>query len=485
MQWQIIVVLLAYLAAMSLIGVWSAKLTSRAKGGFLEEYFLGGRSMGGFILAMTLTTTYISAGSFIAGPGAAYSMGLGWVLLAMTQLSVGYLVLAVLGKRFAIVARKINALTVVDFLKERYQNKAVVILASLGIVVFFTAAIAVQFIGGARLLESITGYSYQTALVIFAGVVILYVTIGGFRAVVFTDTIQGVIMFIGTALLLFAVFRYGGGVQNVITKLAEVDPAMITPFGPNNFISIPWVMSFWVLVGFGVIGLPQVAVRGMAYKNTRAMHQAMIIGTVFTGFLMLGMHLVGAVGKAIMPDIKVADAVVPELTKLTMTPWLAGLFLSAPLAAIMSSVSSQLLVLSSAICKDLYVNYVNPQADENFVKRLSLIITGITGAVVFVLSFHPPQFLVWLNLFALAGMETTFLWPILLGLYWRRANASGAIASIFVGTGTYMIFNTYWVRPLGTHTIILPLAFALIVFVIVSYLTPPPSTETVRRFWGR
>ncbi|MBE3588640.1 MAG: sodium/panthothenate symporter, partial [Thermoanaerobacteraceae bacterium] len=485
MQWQIIAVLLLYLAAMFFIGVWGARLTTRARGRFLEEYFLGGRGMGGFVLAMTLTTTYISAGSFIAGPGAAYSMGLGWVLLAMTQLSVGYLVLAILGKRFAIVARKIKAVTVVDFLKERYGSRTLVLLSSLGILAFFVAAIAVQFIGGARLFQSVTGYPYETALFIFAGVVVLYVTVGGFRAVVFTDTVQGVIMFAGTVLLLLAVFKYGGGVPNVMQKLAAINPELITPFGPGNFLAVPWVMSFWVLVGFGVIGLPQVAVRGMAYKDTRAMHQAMVIGTIFTGFLMLGMHLAGAVGPAIYPGIKVADTVIPELTKLTMSPWLAGVFLSAPLAAIMSTVSSQLLVLSSTICKDLYLNYLNPRAEERMLTRLGLLITGVTGVLVLALSYHPPRLLVWLNLFALAGLETTFLWPTLLGLYWRRANAPGAIASIIVGTGTYIIFNTYWVRPFGTHTIILPLVLALAVFVAVSYLTPPPAAETIRRFWGR
>lgn len=482
---MILFFMFAFLAVMFFIGLWSARLTQRAEGGFLEEYFLGGRGMGGFILAMTLTTTYISAGSFLAGPGVAYSMGLGWVLLAMTQLSVGYLVLAVLGKRFAIVGRKINAVTVVDFLQQRYRSKAVVILASLGIIAFFTAAVSVQFIGGARLFESVTGYSYRLALLIFAGVVVLYVTLGGFRAVVFTDTVQGVVMFCGTAMLLVAVFLHGGGVHNVMLKLKEIDPSLITPFGPDRFITIPWIMSFWVLVGFGVIGLPQVAVRGMAYKNTKAMHQAMVIGTIFTGFLMLGMHLIGAVGQALLPDIEAADTVIPELTKLTMAPWLAGIFLSAPLAAIMSTISSQLLVLSSAITKDLYLNYINPEADENFIRRLGMIVTGISGIVVFVLALDPPDFLVWLNLFALAGMETTFLWPTLLGLYWRRANAPGAIASIIVGVSTYIAFNSYWPRPFGTHTIIVPLVLALLAFVVASYLTPPPAPETIRRFWGK
>jgi sodium/pantothenate symporter len=397
---------------------------------------------------------------------------------------VGYLVLGVLGKRFAIVARKIKAVTVIDFLKERYESKVVVLLSALGIMLFFLAAVAVQFIGGARLFESMTGFSYETALFAFAGVVILYVTIGGFRAVVLTDTAQGVTMLIGVAVLIFGVFSYGGGVKATMDKLLMINPDLITPYGVKNFITIPWIVSFWVLVGFGVIGLPQVAVRGMAYKNSKAMHNAIIIGTIFTGFLMLGMHLVGAVSKSILPNIKVADTVIPEITKATLNPWLAGLFLTAPLAAIMSTVSSQLLVLSSTICKDLYINYINPNPDEAFVKKLSFIITALAGIVVFLLSYNPPSFLVWLNLFALAGMETVFLWPTLLGLYWKRANDAGAIWSIIAGSSSYLYCHYFWPRPFDTHTIILPLTLGLVVFIAVSLMTEPPKQETIRKFWG-
>ena len=484
MQWEILVVMVLYMALNLGIGLWGAKLNIAAKGSFMEEYFLGGRGMGGFVLAMTLTTTYISAGSFIAGPGVAYSQGLGWVLLAMTQLPVGYLVLGVLGKRFAIVGRKIQAVTVIDFLKQRYENKAVIVLSVVGIIGFFLAAIAVQFIGGARLFQSMTGYSYETALLIFAGVVVFYVTFGGFRGVVLTDTVQGIVMFAGTFVLLVGVFAYGGGVESVIKRLAAVNPDLITPFGLDQFISIPWVASFWILVGFGVIGLPQVAVRGMGYKDTRAMHTAIVIGTIFTGFLMLGMHLIGSVGKAIDPAIKIGDTVIPELTKLTLNPWLAGLFLTAPLAAIMSTVSSQLLVLSSTIIKDLYVNYINPHPKEKFIQRVSIIITFITGVAVFAISFKPPDFLVWLNLFALAGMESVFLWPTLLGLYWKGANDYGALASMVSGCAAYLYCHYFWVRPFGTHTIILPLLISLIAFIAVSKLTPKPKEAIIQKFWG-
>jgi sodium/pantothenate symporter len=143
---------------LSLIGFYSLKFVSRARegavsdeGGFLTEYLAGGRDLGGFVLAMTMVATYLSAGSFIGGPGTAYTFGLGWVFLAMSQMPTGYFTLAVLGKKFAIVARKIDAVTVTDFLRARYDNDLIVILSSISIIAFFIAAMGAQWIGAARL----------------------------------------------------------------------------------------------------------------------------------------------------------------------------------------------------------------------------------------------------------------------------------------------------------------------------------------------
>jgi sodium/pantothenate symporter len=145
----------------------------RVTGTFLNEYFLGSRSMG-VVLAMTLTATYISASSFIGGPGAAYKYGLGWVLLAMIQLPAVWLSLGILGKKFAILARRYNAVTLNDMLFARYQSRLLVWLASLSLLVAFVGAMTVQFIGGARLLETAAGIPYETGLLIFGVSIALY-----------------------------------------------------------------------------------------------------------------------------------------------------------------------------------------------------------------------------------------------------------------------------------------------------------------------
>ena len=296
--------------------------------GFMEEYFIGSRSMGGFVLAMAVITTYTSASSFVGGPGIAYNLGLGWILLSMIQVPTAFLTLGVLGKRFALIARRTKAVTITDFIRARYDSDAVVILSSAALLVFFMASMLAQFIGGARLFESVTGYSYQTGLIIFGLTVVIYTTVGGFRAVVLTDTIQGVMMLVASLAILFAVVTAGGGVGNIMQTLYTIDPKLLTPTGANDAIPKPFILSFWVLVGIGVLGLPQTTQKCLGYKDSRSMHSAMIIGTFTVGFILLAMHLVGAMGRAVIPDIEIGDLAVPTLTVRLMSPFWAGIFIA-------------------------------------------------------------------------------------------------------------------------------------------------------------
>src|SRR5699024_2757985 len=300
MNWEAVIPLIGFLVIIFIIGVWAGK-TVASSNSFLQEYFLGSRSIGGFVLAMTMTATYGSASSFIGGPGIAYEEGLGWVLLAMSQVATGYFVLMILGKKFAIVTRRYKAITMVDYLKNRYRSKWVVILSAVSIIIFLFSAMAAQWIGGARLIESLTGLSYLSALFIFAVSVLFYVVIGGFRAVALTDAVQGSIMFIGTLALLIAVIIAGGGLPNLMNDLMNENPNLVTPFGADGDLSAAFVSSFWILVGVGVVALPQIAVRAMSYKNARSMHRALIIGTIVVGFIMLNMHLIGVLARPILP----------------------------------------------------------------------------------------------------------------------------------------------------------------------------------------
>lgn len=466
MNMAMLLPLIAYL--LFVFGVAFYAYRQRNTGSFMSEYYVGGRSMSGFVLAMTTAATYVSASSFIGGPGAAYKYGLGWVLLAMIQVPAVLLTLGVVGKKLALLARKTKSVTINDILLARYQNRFVVWIASFALLLSFFAMMTVQFIGAGRLLETTLGISYQTAILIFALTVGLYTFIGGFRAVVLTDTIQGLVMTIGTLLLLGGVIYAAGGVNSAMDSLEAINPQLISPYGIDERpLDFTFMTSFWVLVCFGLIGLPHLAVRSMAYKDSRALHRALIIGTIVVAVLMFGMHLAGVLGRVVMPDLQVADQVIPTLMLAVLPPVVAGIFLAAPMAAIMSSIDSMLIQSSSTLIKDLYLA-ANPKAitNEQKIKRFSTITTLVLTLLLIFAAINPPEMLIWLNLLSLGGLEATFLWVIVFGLFWKKANATGAICSMIAGLASYVIIATFKISILSFHAIVPSLVISLVAFLI-------------------
>ncbi len=456
---QTIIPMVVYLALSIGIALWARNTSSQSSSqGFIEEYFIGSRSMGGFVLAMTIIASYTSASSFIGGPGVAYRFGLGWVLLAMIQVPTAFLTLGVLGKRFAIMARKTKSVTITDYLRARYKSDAVVILCSAALIVFFMAAMLAQFIGGARLFQTVTGYPYTVGLALFGISVVLYTAVGGFRAVVLTDAIQGIIMVVAVVVVLLAVIRAGGGVAQCVTTLKGIDPGLISPTGPDNAVPQSFTLSFWVLVGIGVLGLPHTAQRCMGYRDSRAMHDAMVIGTLFMGFMILCAHLAGTFGRAVFPELPAGDLAMPTLILELLSPIWAGVFIAGPLAAIMSTVDSMLLLVSAAIIKDLYIQFkLDGDASRMPVatlKKTSTWITAVVGLLVFVAAIEPPDLLVWINLFAFGGLEAAFLCPIVLGLYCDYGNAKGALASIVCGVSIFIVLTVVKPAMGGIHAIV-------------------------------
>lgn len=464
MHHEVILPLAGYLLLVFALSLYAMR--RRRTGSFLNEYFLGNRSMGGFVLAMTLTATYISASSFIGGPGAAYKYGLGWVLLAMIQLPAVWLSLGVLGKKFAILARRYNAVTLNDMLYARYRSRLLVWLASFSLLVAFIGAMTVQFIGGARLLETAAGIPYETGLLIFGISIALYTAFGGFRASVLNDALQGMVMLIGTILLLVAIIHAAGGLHTAVDKLQKIDPQLVMPQGADNILSPAFMTSFWVLVCFGVIGLPHTAVRCISYKDSKAVHRGIILGTVVVAILMSGMHLAGALGRAVIPDLNVPDLVIPTLMVTVLPPVAAGIFLAAPMAAIMSTINAQLLQSSATIVKDLYLNICPDQVNnETKLKWLSSASSLILGALLLLAAWRPPEMIIWLNLLAFGGLEAVFLWPLVLGLYWERANAAGALSGMIVGAVLYAVLASFNLHLFGFHPIVPSLVLSLLAFI--------------------
>jgi len=473
---------LVFLALIYLIGYWAYR-SSKGKA-FKEDWLVSSREIGGFALAMMLTATYLSASSFVGGPGAAYKFGLGWVLLAAVQIPVTLVSLSVLGKKFAIVARKVNAITVVDILKARYQSDIVTIIGSVSIVLFFIASMMAQFIGGATIFQTITGLPYTYGLALFAITILVYIILGGMRGVALVDTIFGVIMTLGSIGLIGGSIIKAGGVTPIISHLRSIDPGLVTPYGPNMSTLNPlWVASFWVLVCFATVGLPHVSVQGLVYKDSKALHRGIVIGTIVMGWLVVSLHLAGVFSRYFLPEIPRSDLAIPLLTLKIFPGWLAGIILMSILAAALGTIDSQLVITTGAIVKDLYATYLRPNLEERALRKLTYLVTTVLVAIVAFSTLHPPDLLIWLNLFGLGGLEATFLWPYVFGLYWKRANKYGAISSMIAGTLTYVIlYYKYGSNFYNLHPIVPALLIGAVVFVIVALATPAPPKEITEKF---
>ena len=325
-------------------------------------------------------------------------------------------------------------------------------------------------------------------MALFGFTVILYTAVGGFRAVVLTDAIQGMVMVFASVVVLVAVVNAGGGMERCVATLKAIDPGLITPTGPGDAVPQPMILSFWVLVGLGILGLPQTSQKCMGYKDSRSMHDAMIMGTLIIGFLLLCVHLAGTLGRAVIPDLPAGDLAMPTLIMKLLSPFWAGVFIAGPLAAIMSTVDSMLLLASAAIIKDLYIHYgLKGDASRMTPARLqtmSLVCTAVIGLIVFAAAIEPPDLLVWINLFAFGGLEAVFLWPIILGLYWKEANASGAVASIVAGVACFFALSILKPGMGGIHAIVPTSIVAFAAFVIGAKCGRPASEEIIRLFWG-
>ena len=483
MRWDIIIPLAIYLVLLIGIAVWAFNQRQAvATGGKSAEYYIAGRGLGWFILVFTLLASAASAGTYIGGPGFGYEWGYGWVLAAMAQVPAVLMVLGVLGKKFAIVARKLDALTVTDFLRHRYESHVVVILASIGIVASLMVYMSAQFVGGARILQEITGVPYVWLVIIFAGIVAFYTSVGGFRADAISDALQGVIMLFGGVVLWIVVLAATGGMTDVTGELKQRHPDLLTLPGAGDF-TILLLFSFFVVFGLVPAALPHLTVRAMSYQDTASVHRAIYIGPVIMAIFTLGFIGMGPVARVFYPELAVGDLAVPRMIVELLPGWVAGALFAAPMAAIMSTVDSMILVVSSTIVRDLYMNYFNPRLPDHSASRLGSWTSLILGVIVVLISIRPPQLLEYLILFAIGGLASTLFIPLIAGLYWKRANATAAVLGMVGGMGGYVFFRVF-VPDLPIDPLPITLVISGVLYLVGAYLGPPPRREALVKFWG-
>ena len=461
-----------------------------AENNFIKSYFIGNRSLGAFVLAMTTIATYGSVSSFVGGPGMAWKIGFGWVYMASVQVTALFLLYGIMGKKMALVSRKLGAVTVVDVIRERYNSNALAMISAIIIVVFFMATMVAQFVGGAKLFEAVTGYSYTTGLLLFGVAAILFTAIGGFRGVAITDALCGIAMLIGVFVLAFGIFNEGGGYIAVMDTLLSQHPEFFDPFSGGN---MPAGLYFtqWLLVGILTLCLPQSVVRCMSFKNTESLHQAMIMGTVIIGAMMIGITSLGVFAAAVMPGGVESyggsiDSIIPYAIAHLLPSWLSGLAIIGPIAASISTVSSLLIAAASALIKDIYLHKKAEQhkaLDDKKVRILSQCVTFLLGIMVFVLAIVPPSVIWKINMFAFGGLETAFTAVLIAGLFWKRANKTGALWSMGLGTFAYCLSMALGFKVCDLHQIVIGLTVSVLGMVIGSLVASSEKSPSYKVFF--
>jgi sodium/proline symporter len=448
----------------------------------LDDYILGGRSLGSFVTALSAGASDMSGWLLMGLPGAIYLSG-----LSEAWIGVGLVIGAYLNWRFVAARLRLyteragNALTLPDYFANRFEDKANLlrVLTTLVILVFFTIYCASGVVAGARLFENMFGLPYQTALWVGAACTVGYVFIGGFLAVSWTDTIQASLMI--TALIVAPVVGYFAVTGALLPTQSFND--LIEPVKQNilrdaTFIGIVSLMAW----GLGYFGQPHILVRFMAAESVKTIPSARRISMVWMISCLAGAVAVGYVGIPYFlahPEGAAAvnansEAVFIEMAKQLFNPWIAGLLLAAILAAVMSTLSCQLLVCSSALTEDIYRTFLRKNASQKELVWVGRAMVMTIALLAIVIAGDPEAKVLGMVSYAWAGFGAAFGPVIILSLFWSHMTRNGALAGILVGAITVLVWKQFgW---FGLYEIVPGFILAWLATVVVSRLNLPSAS---------
>ena len=469
----IIVVFILYLLMMLVIGIVAFKRTSNT-----ADYYLGGRSLGKWVVSISAQASDMSGWLLMGLPGAAYLSGLeaGWI-------GVGLAIGTYLNWKF--VAKRLrnytevcgNSITIPEFLGNRYRDEQHIIrlVSALFILIFFLVYTASGFVSGAKLFSTVFNLNYNVALLIAVLVVVSYTFAGGFFAVCWTDLVQGILMFMAIVIVPVAAVESMGGLSATLSNINSVNPELLNAFTSSDGSRVALISVVSSLAwGLGYFGQPHILVRFMGIKNADDIKHSRRIAMVWVMFSLTAAVLVGLLGRVY---IKMVLSIFPIV--------FAGLFLAAILAAIMSTADSQLLVTASAITEDFYKTKIRKNASEKeamMVSRGTVIVVAIIAAII---ATNPNNTVLGLVENAWAGFGATFGPIVLFSLFWKRTTKKGAIAGMITGGVSVIIWRKLGVALGGIFSLyeIVPgfLLSALVIY-IVSKMDKEPSQDMIDEF---
>ncbi|PEB54793.1 sodium/proline symporter PutP [Bacillus thuringiensis] len=477
---EIMVSLAIYMAGMLYIGYWSYKKTSD-----LSDYMLGGRGLGPAVTALSAGASDMSGWMLMGLPGAMYATGLSSVWIAIGLLIgayANYLIIAPRLRTYTEVAN--DSITIPDFLENRFKDRTKILrfVSAIVILVFFTFYASAGLVSGGRLFENSFNLDYKIGLFVTVGVVVAYTLFGGFLAVSWTDFVQGCIMLIALVLVPIVAFTDVGGVTETFNTIKQVDASHLDMFKGTTILGIISFLAW----GLGYFGQPHIIVRFMAITSIKDLKTSRRIGIGWMTISIIGAMLTGLIGIAYYAKNN-ATLQDPEMVFVTFSnilfhPYITGFLLSAILASIMSSISSQLLVISSAVTEDFYKTFFRRNASDKelvFIGRLSVLVVAMIAVV---LAYHPSDTILTLVGYAWAGFGSAFGPAILLSLYWKRTNKWGVLAGMIVGA----VVVIAWVQIPSLKAIMYEMVpgffCSLLTVIVISLLTKEPVKAVHREF---
>lgn len=469
-----------YMAAMLYIGWYAYRKTSN-----LTDYMLGGRSLGPSVTALSAGASDMSGWLLMGLPGGIYVSGLAdaWIAIGLT---IGaYLNWVFVAPRLRSYTQVANdSITIPGYLENRFKDstKLLRIVSGIVILIFFTFYVSSGMVSGAVFFENSFDVNYRTGLLIVAAVVVAYTLFGGFLAVSYTDFIQGLMMFIALLLVpAIAIFKTGGPAETFET-IRMVDPNLLDFFKGTTFLGIISAMAW----GLGYFGQPHIIVRFMAITSVKEIKRARRIGMGWMIFTLIGTTFTALIGIAFFQQnpqftLNNPEAIFLQLGQILFHPIIAGFLLAAVLAAIMSTISSQLIVTSSALIEDLYKILFRKEASDKeyvFLGRMAVLAVAVLAGV---LAFDQDNTILNLVAYAWAGFGASFGPVIILSLFWRKMTNWGAVSGMIAGALTVIIWKNVGLGA-TMYEIVPGFIINFIVAVLVSLITYKRNEQIEKEF---
>ena len=499
---QILIAMVIYMAMVIGIGLLYAKRANKNS----EEYFLGGRSLGPWVTAMSAEASDMSGWLLMGLPGVAYWCGLADAFWTAFGLAVGtyfnWLIVSKRLRRYSIRAN--NAITLPEFFSNRFreEKKTIMLIAAAFILIFFTVYAASCFVTCGKLFSTLFGAPYVTMMLVGAAFVLLYTLLGGFLAESASDFMQAIVMIVALTVIVVLGTSQAGGIGAVMENAKQI-PGFLEFFGlaspvvdesgvqlleagkplfgdaaPYGLLTICSMMAW----GLGYFGMPQVLLRFMAIRKEEELDRSRRIAMIWVVISLAVAVFIGIVGRQLYPDVHLtksaAENIFITLATNSLPPILAGFVMAGILAATISSSDSYLLIAASAFAKNIFQGICKKDATDKQVMTVSRITLLVLALIGMVIAMDENSVIFQIVSFAWAGFGATFGPLMLFSLFWKRTNKAGAIAGMVGGAGMVFLWKLVISKLGGAFAIyeLLPaFLFSGICIVVVSLLTKAPG----------